>query len=98
MNVIRLPQRTPRMDRLDMLRATSNLPESVPGDFGLTLAREIAESSESECIAIFERLRASRKLSVAVRQINLLLESNEHRKLAQRALRRLGFHLPDLHE
>lgn len=85
-----------------MSRATSilleSLTENLPGDFGLTLARDIAKAPESECIAIFERLRASRQLSAAVRQINLLLESKEHRKLAQSALRRLGFHLPDLPE
>lgn len=61
------------------------------GQDDLTIARRLADAPEADGPRIFESLRATRQLSTAVHQLNLLLEVPEHRPLAATALRRLGF-------
>ncbi len=67
---------------------------TVGEGFGLSVARQLADAPERQCLAIFESLRSQRQLSTAVREINHLLDNGEHRVLAERALSRLGFHVP----
>jgi hypothetical protein len=59
-------------------------------EFGLGVARRIVGGTTEEAFELFETLRQARMLSLAVHEINLLLEKPEHRNVARQALRCLG--------
>lgn len=66
-------------------------PESrVDRDFALRAARSLATAAPNECDRIFNSLLQRKELSHTVHHLNRLLDSDEHRPLAKRALSRLG--------
>ena len=58
--------------------------------FGLSVAKRIAELPDSEWPDFVVDLRKRRALSKAVREMNSLIQIPDHRHLAVRALRRIG--------
>lgn len=54
------------------------------------LAHVLARASEAEWPNDFERLRREERLSLAVRQLNLLLDDEEHRRMAIETLKKIG--------
>lgn len=69
---------------MDPLVFTMNL------EFGLTVARALTDATDDDWPQCFERLRREKQLSVAIKQINAMLELPEHRKMAMAALKRIG--------
>lgn len=57
---------------------------------GLEPASVFSSASEDECFQNFGRLRRDKRLSAAVRQLNVLLSDKGSGKIAERALSRVG--------
>lgn len=57
---------------------------------GIDVVRELAEASEGEWQAIFERLRRARQLSSTVHNMNQLLKHPAHMDTAGQALQKIG--------
>lgn len=58
--------------------------------FGIEVATNLGAASEREFLRYFERLRRERRLSTAVRELNVLLKDAHHEPAAERALKRMG--------
>jgi hypothetical protein len=58
--------------------------------FGLDVARRLTRAGDDEWPVEFERLRRTRQLSYAIRQMNLLLQHPEHADVVSSSLRRIG--------
>lgn len=57
---------------------------------GIEVATNLDAASEDEFLRYFERLRRERRLSTAVRELNVLLKDAHHEPAAERALKRIG--------
>jgi hypothetical protein len=56
----------------------------------VSMAREIAQASDAEVAQTVSVLRASKKLSSTVHELNRMLTMPQHQELAMQALKRLG--------
>ncbi len=59
--------------------------------FGLQIAKKIIKTKENEGPELVHKLYKSRRLSTAIHEINNLQRDPEYRKIAEAAIKRIGF-------